>query len=203
MLIFWEHCSAIGIKPTQLIIQQYIAGNNMFEFGYGGYFKNGVPVCDVCFHQLRQYPQGVCCHILEVTDQTKAKNIKQQPRAFIKSINYNGFIQFDIKENAYTGEFYTLDINPRPWGSVSLLINRCKTNNIFEGNEDETTHVPIGWRFPLKEIMSLTNKNNVSYREIRELRTKANYKYMFDLYDSKDKKPFLMQPLITLRKIFK
>ena len=156
-----------GISPSDLIVQQYVSGSNDCEYGYGGYFRNGKPICDICFRQLRQYPQGVCCYILEVTDAKLSTKIKSQPLAFAQKLNYSGFLQFDIKIDNITSEVFSLDINPRPWGSVSALRGKCGDLTVFDGTSESK---PICWRFPLKELFALGNKSNVSYKRCREIK---------------------------------
>lgn len=188
------------IHIEDLILQQYISGNNEFEYGYGGYFKNGTAICDICFYQLRQYPQGVCCYTLEITDSKLQNRIKEQPLKFIQATNYSGFLQFDIKEDASTNKLYTLDINPRPWGSISMLSPKCKTS-ILSPDYCMPKNIHTEWRFPLKELMAFTNSNNVTYKRCNELKKGINYTKVYDLYDSHDIKPFFKQLNILFRKI--
>lgn len=198
---FLKNAEEKGLSKNELIIQQYIPGNNLYEYGYGGYFRNGQIVVDVTFMQLRQYPQGVSCYTCEVTKAEDIKAIKNLVMPFIEANNYDGFIQFDIKKHATTGEFYVLDINPRPWGSVSILSPKCESSSIFE--ED---YIPdkskSRWRFPVKEAVSFRNRQNVTYKQIDSL-LPVGYVTVVDLYDKRDRKPFLMQLPIAFMKIWK
>lgn len=190
-----------GASLTDYIVQPFIKGNNLFEYGYGGVFENGKALVDMCFYQLRQYPQGVSCYTLEITDPVKVSAIHQAVDVFPRQTNYTGFLQFDIKEDETTGELYVLDVNPRPWGSVSMLSSKLSSNgqlwHVKERNK------PCKWRFPLKELFSFKNRMNVPYSKIREMRSGNNYTYLIDLIDKKDLGPFLMQPVISIIKLFK
>lgn len=189
-----------GVSSKELFIQQAVSGDNRNEYGYGGYFIHGNAVTDILFRQIRQYPQGVSCHTLEVDDERIMKKVKEQVQPFLNHYRYTGFLQFDIKEDERTGLFYVLDINPRPWGSVAILGGKRKGLTVFDKPMEEP-HGLLCWRFPLKEIVSSRNRNNVSYAQIRQLKKGKCIKTVLDLYDRHDLRPFLMQPYILLMKI--
>ena len=199
---FLDYAREKGLNENELIIQQFITGNNKFEYGYGGYFKKGVPVVDVTFMQLRQFPQGISCFACEIEDESKVKDIRELVKPFIEATHYNGFLQFDIKEDMSTGILYVLDINPRPWGSISILGPKCNTHTIFD-NDNFGTSEKIYWRFPFKELFSFKNKRNVSYSDIRIILGKRKWIRVIDIFDSRDKKPFFMQIPVAVKKCFK
>lgn len=190
-----------NLASSQLIIQKAIVGDNGSEYGYGGYFLDGEVVNDVYFIQARQYPQGVCCYTVELTDVDLKREIAEQTHKLIRALKYSGFIQFDLKKDANSHKMYVLDINPRPWGSVSMLTKKCRQNGVFEPNPDIDER--ICWRFPIKELMAFSNKNNVSYSKCSKMKGGNKYITMVDLWDKHDIKPFLMQPVITIKKLIK
>ncbi len=192
-----------GIQMRELVIQQAIVGDNMSEYGYGGYFKEGKPISTIYFMQVRQYPQGVSCYTVEITDSSVKSQIDMTVKPFLRELNYTGFLQFDLKgqlADNQGGVIYVLDINPRVWGSVGMLGKRYSDKSIFTGIA--TNHQQIRWRFPLKEIFSFRNKKNVPYSKCKQLLTN-NHLTVIDLYDKQDLKPFFMQPMIFLKKLFK
>lgn len=189
------------LDRKDLLIQQYIPGNNRYEYGYGGYFKNGKAVLDIVFLQLRQYPQGVSCYACEADNLDDVVSIKKLVEPFLKSTQYSGFLQFDIKKHPDSGSFYILDVNPRPWGSISILSPKCKTKSLFD-KHFTPDDVKVAWRFPFKEIFSIKNKYNVSYHDIGAI-TPCNSIITVDLYEKDDPRPFFMQIPIALKKISK
>ncbi len=191
----------LGEDPNDYIVQPFIQGNNGYEYGYGGYFCEGKPTIDIYFYQLRQYPQGVCCHTLEILDENLKKNIRETVTPFLVSTKYSGFIQFDIKQDAENLQLYVLDINPRPWGSISMLSLKLSDGTSLWA--DNGTNNKVAWRFPIKEFLSLKNRNNVSYKEIWRIRRKTRYSMVVDLFDKNDILPFLIQPVVILHKLFK
>lgn len=196
-----DYAKANQLSDEQLIIQKSVAGNNGAEYGYGGYFRDGKAINDVYFLQARQYPQGVCCYTIELTDENIKLEIAEQVQRLITELKYTGFLQFDLKKDSNTGKLYVLDINPRPWGSVSMLSRKCGAKSVFEPNPELSTKEC--WRFPLKELMAFSNKNNVAYAECRRLKRFGHYKTTLDLWDRHDMKPFFMQPVITFMKLIK
>lgn len=199
---FMDYAKKKGVNENDLIIQQFVAGNNRYEYGYGGYFKDGKIVVDVVFIQLRQYPQGVSCVACEIFEEEKVDNVRKLVQPFIEKTQYSGFLQFDIKEDINSGKLYVLDINPRPWGSISILGPKCISNTIF--NKDfQPDKAKVFWRFPFKELFSFKNRQNVPYHIINEMTKKQKYIKVIDLYDSKDKRPFFMQIPIAILKCFK
>ena len=183
-----DQACQVGISRTELLVQQCVRGNNLYEYGYGGYFENGHPVTDIYFRQVRQYPQGVSCHIIEITEPDIIEKISAQTSRFLRTTNYSGFLQFDLKEDEISGEVFVLDINPRPWGSVSALLKYCRKSTVFE-KEDSNSEAIVKWRFPLKELFSYKHKGNVPYNEIRKLYKGRKVVTIVDLYDWHDLKP--------------
>ena len=188
------------LHKEDLLLQKVIAGNNQFEYGYGGYFKNGEPVNVIYFIQARQYPQGVSCYTIELTDRNIIDEIGRQTDLFIHATNYSGFLQFDLKKDSLTGEMYVLDINPRPWGSIGMLKSKCVESVFLPVTLSKKK---ICWRFPLKEIMSIKNKKNLSYKKCRGLKKEGEYVTTIDLFDKSDLRPFFMQPIVMILKLFK
>ncbi|MBQ5956044.1 MAG: hypothetical protein IJL46_00570 [Clostridia bacterium] len=199
---FLENARGLGLTKEELLVQQFIPGDNRFEYGYGGYFRDGNPIIDVVFQQLRQYPQGVSCYTCEVMDATECARVRTLVAPFLKATSYCGFLQFDIKKHGQTEELYVLDVNPRPWGSISMLEPKCGSRSLFE-HGFTAEPVKVRWRFPFKEIVSFRNSNNVSYGDIRKIISECEYKKVVDLYDPNDKKPFFMQISIAGMKVLK
>ncbi len=197
---FLAQIEALGMSIDDLIVQQCISGDNSMEYGYGGYFCGGYPVVDVCFVQARQYPQGVCCYAVELSDQNKKKRIKETVRGFLATTCYSGFIQFDLKENV-DGEIFVLDVNPRPWGSIGMLKGKFEGGSVFDPLKIRQNAL-VKWRFPLKELFAISNHRNMSYRDCRKYLKGISTVSIIDLYDKLDIKPFLMQPLVALMKLF-
>ena len=193
---FLNEAKNAGYKIDEILFQKYINGDNRWEYGYGGYFKEGTPITEVFFVLARQYPQGVSCYTIEIVDEVLRNEIRNATARFLNEIKYTGFLQFDLKQDELTRQIYVLDINPRPWGSISILTPKCVDVSVFREKKD------IGkrccWHFPLKEAVSFRNKKNVNYKECGKLGRGIS---VIDLFDKKDVKPFLAQPVVAVNKI--
>ena len=65
---YMEKMSRMNIDSKDLVCQQLVKGDNRWEYGYGGYFKDGKPLVDIIFHQFIQVPQGLCCYTREMAN---------------------------------------------------------------------------------------------------------------------------------------
>jgi len=193
---FLNEATNAGYKIDEILFQKYINGDNRWEYGYGGYFKNGTPITEVFFVQARQYPQGVSCYTIEIVDELLRNEIRNATTRFLREIKYTGFLQFDLKQDELTRKIYVLDINPRPWGSISILTPKCVDISVFREKKDMGKR--CCWHFPLKEAASFRNKKNVSYKECGKIGHGSN---VIDLFDKEDVKPFLAQPVVAIKKV--
>lgn len=193
---FLSNVKSAGYEVDNFLFQQYINGNNGWEYGYGGYFKEGNPITEVFFVQARQYPQGVSCYTMEITDSELRNQIRDAISTFLSDMKYTGFLQFDLKQDEKTKKIYVLDINPRPWGSISILSPRCSDQSVF--NKKKDSELSYCWHFPLKELASFRNKNNVKYKDCKK---NAQRRKVVDLFDKDDLKPFFAQLVIAIEKI--
>jgi hypothetical protein len=133
---------------TKLILQRYIHGEAIEEYGYGGYYENGERRLEIIMKAIRQYPLGTYTFAEEVGDNDITNHIKTKLRYMLKEINYNGFIHFDIKIDTDTQKFYVIDANPRPWLSMKILKKKYPNfYMLFVGNftDIEEAKVKVQW----------------------------------------------------------
>jgi hypothetical protein len=133
---------------TKLILQRYIRGEAIEEYGYGGYYQNGESKLEIIMKAIRQYPLGTYTFAEEVGDNDIANHIKMKLRYMLKEINYNGFIHFDIIIDSDTQMFYVIDANPRPWLSMKILKKKYPNfYKLFAGNfaDIEESKVKVQW----------------------------------------------------------
>lgn len=182
--------TTLGVDRDLIVFQQYIHGNNKWEYGYGGYFENGHPIIDICFYQIRQMPQGICCYTKEITNDVLVKQIREFVNPILDYTHYCGFIEFDIKQDEDTKSLYLLDINPRPWRSSDMLSGKVGKSTIFRPKPSDNA---VAWCYPFKALSAHRNKMNPSKSECRKIKSSPNEKFVVSLYDRKDIKPFIMQ----------
>ena len=185
---------------SNLICQQAIRGNNRWEYGYGGYFINGEPQVDICFHQFRQHPQGLSTYIREMTDEKLCKDIKIMLRPLLQTIKANGFIQFDIKQDSETKLLYLLDINPRPWRSADMLSVKLGNSTIFSPQLNDKK---VEWIYPLKSLFSKSNPNNVPKKQCVDITGDVGFTRFVSLKDEIDPIPSRQQRKKIIRAFLK
>ena len=181
--------SRMNIDPQYLVCQQLVKGDNRWEYGYGGYFKDGRPIVDIIFHQFIQVPQGLCCYSREMTDSSLRGGILRAVQLFLDETRYNGFLEFDIKQDQDSKMLYVLDVNPRPWRSVDMLAGKLGDSTVFSPMATDTRVV---WRYPYRELFCRKNRKNVSYKLCR-LVAPGQFVTQLALNDKTDKAPFQKQ----------
>ena len=181
--------SRMNIDSQYLVCQQLVKGDNRWEYGYGGYFKDGRPLVDIIFHQFIQVPQGLCCYSREMTDSSLRANILRTVQPFLDEIRYNGFLEFDIKQDQDSKMLYVLDVNPRPWRSVDMLAGKIGDSTVFSPMVSDTTVV---WRYPYRELFRRKNRKNVSYKSCKVV-APGHFVTQLALNDKTDKAPYQKQ----------
>ena len=188
-----------GVVTTAYECEPYIAGSNWNEIGYGGYAVNGVMLADIAVRQFKQYPQGIACAAIEVTDPALLHRVRNESHKLLAANGYTGFIQFDMKIDEASDILYVLDVNPRPWGSVGILLRKYPdfAHCVSNGCPAVSRVKPLYWHSPLKEILANGNSSNVPI----DTHAIRGFSRVLDLWDATDPKPFLAQPIIGLDKV--
>lgn len=196
MKSFLEKVEATHVDKSNLVCQQAILGDNRWEYGYGGYFQDGEPLIDVCFHQFRQHPQGLCTYIREMTDEKLADDIRNLVKPLLYKIRANGFVEFDIKQDSETKLLYLLDINPRPWRSVDMLTVKLDRSTVFDPKPIDCY---VEWQYPWKAFFSKKNSRNVSQNQCKQITGTDNFTKFVSMTDRKDPNPLRQHKWETIR----
>lgn len=196
---YLEKMSQMNIDPRHLICQQLVKGDNSWEYGYGGFFKDGVPLVDIFFHQFIQVPQGLCCYSREMTDSSLRRRILEVIHPFMEETRYNGFLEFDIKQDQDTKVLYILDVNPRPWRSVDMLAGKLGDSTVFS---PLVTDIKVVWRYPYRELFRRKNRKNVSYKSCK-LIAPGLFETQLALDDKTDRVPFQIQRGIDRKELLR
>ena len=183
---YLERMMRININPEDLVCQQCIEGDNRWEYGYGGYFIEGKAMAEILFHQFIQVPQGLCCYSREMTDTSLRSRILETVRPFFDETKYNGFLEFDIKQDQESKLLYVLDVNPRPWRSVDMLAPKLGDSTVFS---PETVDIKVVWRYPYRELFRGKNKKNVPYKLCKSL-SSGHFVTQKALKDEADMTPY-------------
>lgn len=188
-----------GIDDSELFVQTYIEGRNDCQFSVGGYYQAGDILADVVVNQIKQYPQGISAEVVTVSDDSICDDLRKITRAFARELRYSGFLEMEYKVSMNTGEYYLLDVNPRPWGWVSILGTVYKDfYRVLEGYKPEAEFRKTVWKSPLRILMGKKNKQNVEPKEnIHE------YAVAYDIKDSRDPNPSAMIYFMAVKKILR
>ena len=186
------------IDPRKLMIQTYIEGKNDRQFSVGGFFRDGKPLADVTVNQAKQYPQGISAMVLP-TNGEMAKKLTKITYQFAKELDYSGFLEMEYKADSVSGELYLLDINPRPWGWVSILgMVYPDFYKVFEGERPQQLRQNVVWESPVRLILSRKNAQNGNVDDKLKDHIKA-----YDIKDCEDFLPSFMIYGMAFKKIMR
>jgi len=194
-----------SILKDDIMIQTYVQGDNSKQFSYGGFIREGQECAGIIVNQLRQYPQGISSLVVEVIDNNLRKQIMEIVNKFIKTINYSGFLEMEFKVS--NGVLYLMDINPRPWGWVSILGEKYTNFNLLFSTSEKTTlnrneNLCI-WKSPIRNFISYFKGTN-NAKIPKTIKGKCSRKNLaYDIYDPDDIKPVFAIYMVGFQKIIK
>lgn len=196
------------ISFNQLFAQSYVRGDNSNQFSFGGYFLGGEEKAGVVVNQIRQYPQGISSFVKETNDKTIEENIRVLVNSFVKSLKYTGFLEIEFKVDNKSGKIYLLDINPRPWGWVSILGAKYKGfHTLFlehEPKKSEKKGYDLSWTNPIRDVISIfRNPYNSKNKDDRFLHSYLSNNLVLDIFDKNDLKPTLSIIKIGVAKVLR
>ncbi len=187
-----------GIHAEDLFVQAYINGKNDCQFSVGGYYNNGVPLAEVAVNQIKQYPQGISAEVITSSNPI-CTDLKQISGCFVSELNYTGFLEMEYKVDARTRETYLLDVNPRPWGWISILgAVYLDFYKVLDGQKPIATPQNAVWKSPLRILAGKKNKQNVEPQE-----DIMGFKTAYDIRDRDDSYPSAVIYYMTFKKIVK
>ena len=189
---------ACRISPNDFFVQQYITGDNRWQYSVGGYYHSGKALAQVVVNQVKQYPQGISAQVITVSNEYE-EPLRQQTNRLACSLNFTGFLEVEYKVNPINKVIYLLDINPRPWGWVSILGSVCPNFHLALMNrQPDANSMKAIWKSNLRCLLSFRNPKNANIPFDR-----TGYARARDIYDPKDKIPSLMLYLMALKKVVK
>lgn len=101
------------------LIQEYIPQGGK-AIGAEFLFYKGNEILSFSHQRIREFPvrggPSTYCKVYPYEDAIVIG------RKLLNSINYSGFAMVEFKENPINNKLYLMEVNPRPWGSISLPI---------------------------------------------------------------------------------
>ncbi len=188
-----------GIQDSELFVQTYIEGKNDFQYSVGGYYQMGEVLADVVVNQIKQHPQGISAEVVTLSVGSIYDSLHSITRDFAKELQYTGFLEMEYKVDANTGEIYLLDVNPRPWGWVSILGTVYSDfYQVLNGNKPNAEFRNTVWKSPMRILTGKNNKQNVEPNGSLQ-----GYLTAYDIKDKSDPKPSHMIYLMAVKKIIR
>ncbi len=189
---------ASWVTPEMLLVQPFIPGDNGSQYSVGGYYKDGEPLAFVTVRQPRQFPQGISAQVYSA-DGGICEKAERIAFDLAKRFRFSGFLETEFKADENTGAVYLLDVNPRPWGWVSILGAVYEDfYKVLENKRPESPKQNAIWTSPVRNALSSKNPANAETEQKALL-----YKKAADIADSKDRLPGLMLYFMALKKKLK
>lgn len=186
------------VSPEALLVQTFIEGNNNYQYSVGGFYKNGIPLAHVTVKQAKQFPQGISAQVFTIKDNISVRT-EQIAFDLAKRFDFSGFLETEFKIDEKTGDVYLLDVNPRPWGWVSILGAAYPDfYRVLDGVRPKQEMQNAIWSSPIRKVLSAKNPNNVDVAK-RVLK----YRKALDINDMDDRVPGIMIFVMAIIKKFK
>ena len=160
------------------LIQEYIPDGGK-TVGAEFLFFEGKEILSFSHERLREFPvkggPSTYCNIYQ------KKNVVALARKIFKGLNYSGFAMVEFKQHPETKKFYLMEVNPRPWGTITLPIHAginfpVDAVKVFAGKAFKKTRetkkfreLYMRWLIP-GDILSILMNSRIGTREkLKEL----------------------------------
>lgn len=109
------------IKPSEVLVQEFIPGGPSRLYSFCPFFKNGTVISSITARRPRQHPMdfGHASTFAELVDIPEIQEISKK---FLNLINYYGIAEVEFMKDPRDGKYKLIEINPRIWGWHSLAI---------------------------------------------------------------------------------
>ena len=128
------------------------------------------------------------------------RQLKDLVAPLLRELNYNGFMEFDVKQDAKTKTLYLLDVNPRPWRSADMLTVKLGDSTIFAPSLNDKK---VEWHYCYRELFTKKNKKNVSNKVSRQLAGGNGFVRHETLFDNNDREPLKQQRRLDWKDLLK
>ena len=186
-----------------LIIQDFISGRESNNVSLQVAFDDNELQGSLLTQKLRVSPSGFTSYIEEIDMSSKFKEQGLTP--FINGLlelNYSGLAEAEYKICDITGDYYLIEVNPRPCGLVSALNGKyLNVNAFFEGKPlfEKEGNESVKWSSIMRDIQSSIRyyKQHRSVRMFVKDLVSISQSKTYDIFDVSDITPFFLQ--ITLK----
>jgi predicted ATP-grasp superfamily ATP-dependent carboligase len=182
-----------------IIIQDFISGQESNNISLQVAFDESGLQGSLLAQKLRVSKSGFTSYIEEID--MSCKFTKQALTPFVDGLielNYSGLAEAEYKVCDITGDYFLIEVNPRPCGLVSALNGKySNVNTFFEGKslvENNTNH-KVRWSSIGRDLQTCMmhfkqgNSFKLFFEEIYSIFTANTY----DVFSLTDIKPFFSQ----------
>jgi D-aspartate ligase len=129
------------VNNPNLIIQEYISGNEDSSWIFNGYFNSHSENC-VAFtgKKIRQNPVYMGMTSLGICMQNN--HISNVACRFLKDLQYEGIVDIDFRFDVRDGKYKILDVNPRVGATFRLFVDRNGVD-IIQAMYCDLTNQPV------------------------------------------------------------
>lgn len=180
-----------------VIVQDFIVGNESNNVSLQVAFDNKELKGSLLTKKIRVSKNGYTSYIEEMEVNDKFK--EQALRPFIDGLvelNYSGLAEAEFKFCDTTGDYYLIEVNPRPCGLVSALKGKYKNfNSFFEGIELIENNKIVRWSSIGRDLQTCV----MNFKKDHSLKAFLKNLYSiisantYDVFSLKDLKPFFSQ----------
>jgi D-aspartate ligase len=138
----WQTLEKAGFKGT-FIAQQLVHGDDSQMFSVTAYVDSEGKVSLLCSARVlleEHHPVTLGNPCAMIT--TAYDGLFEQVTRFFAGLDYHGFANFDVKQDAQTGEFFFLEVNPRI-GRNNYYVNAAGANPMKYLIADVVDHAPL------------------------------------------------------------
>lgn len=185
----------------EVMIQEYIPGEDSNGANYNSYFLEGQPVAEITAQKVRLSPKGfgVPC----VVSSKHIEEISQPGRELLRALGFHGYSCIEFKEDSRNGKYKLMEVNGRYNRSI-LLSNKCGINfpwleyqYFVLGKIDPIPEWREGvfWIDEFRDIYEQFKPQNKGNFQFKKLMTPYFGKRSFAVFDLKDLKPFFKRAM--------
>jgi predicted ATP-grasp superfamily ATP-dependent carboligase/glycosyltransferase involved in cell wall biosynthesis len=107
------------IPADRLMLQELIPGGGECQLAYGALCRDGSVLASVAANRLRQWPVdfGRASTYVETIAEDELEGPAQ---TLLAASGFTGVVELEFKRDPRDGRLRLLDVNPRPWGWISI-----------------------------------------------------------------------------------
>ena len=109
------------IDPSEILIQEFIAGGPKHLYSFCPFFKDGEIITSIMARRSRQHPMDFG-HASTYAELVDIAEMREHAEKFLNLIGYYGIGEVEFMYDPKDGSYKLIELNPRIWGWHSLAI---------------------------------------------------------------------------------